>query len=160
MKLLTFLILSLSALSNPAKADVNHYHAMNVFKGTYQYVDADNDITLQFTIDNRGQIALKKNNLYYFAKTNIGALGNQLGPDGLSVMTIMLSGGSDEQTETIFIRVYPKQDDKNSGAVVKLLDVVYAENDGPNYSSSVVSQPSALLYKQDASGKLAKVKRD
>ena len=135
---------------------VNPYHAMNVFKGKYKFQDEITGELVEFVIDKSGSVKLVENYTYYVAKTTVNYLGNDLGPGGLSVMTVMLAGGSDEQTTTLHVRLFPEQHGTH-GTVAKLLDMVMVENDGPNEVTSVQVFKAPKLFKQKKSGEYVEI---
>lgn len=143
-----------SLISLSSFAAVNFHHAMNVFKGDYKFEDPFSGDEVSFSITKKGKITLKENDSYYFAKVNVNSLGNELGPDGLSIMTIMLAGGSDEQTYTAFITIYPQQDVTTQ---VRLVDFFMAENDGPNELSSIYREAINLQKKDKKTNKFIKI---
>ncbi|EQC47263.1 hypothetical protein [Bacteriovorax sp. Seq25_V] len=126
---------------------VNKYHAMNVFKGDYKFKNPQTGNDVLFSITNKGEITLLENDDFYNAKVEVQSLGNNLGPDGLSVMTVMLAGGSDEQTMTTFIRLYPVQIDDKDSVKVAMIDAIQVENDGPN-GVTFLTREKIKLYKK------------
>jgi hypothetical protein len=145
----TILCLLFLFIQSYAFADVSPAHARNVFMGEYKFKDLLTGSEISFVIQNNGNIELKENDTYYKAKTAINYLGNDIGPSGLSVMTMMLAGGSDEQTTTLHIRIYPHQIDRTKA---ELLDIVYFENDGPNAGSSASIWSKVKLLKKSQDG--------
>ena len=151
MKIITIgFILSLIASINSFAA-VNHNQAMKLFRGQYKFIDHQHQEEVIFKISRAGAILLNVDDStsYYEARTQVSSLGNGLGPDGLTVMTIILSGGSDEQTTTLLIRIYPKQE--QGSTTTGLLDIVYLENDGPNKVTWASPTSKTKLYKRRSS---------
>ncbi len=154
MKILFCALLFL--LQSISYADVSPGHAKNVFSGEYKLTDQLTGSEINFEIKSSSAIELKENDTYYQAKTAINSLGNNIGPSGLSVMTIMLAGGSDEQTTTLHIRIYPHQETRTKA---ELLDIVYFENDGPNDISSAQIWSKVKLFKKSKEGSFLEVEK-
>lgn len=125
--LIKLLVVMLTMIS--AAASVNTYHAMNVFKGEYQFNDPMTGEKVEFTITKKMKLVIKENDTYYEGRVHLMSHGLGIGPGDLPILTILLTGGSDEQTQSMVLRLYPEQD---SSTVAKLLDAVFTENDGPN----------------------------
>ena len=142
--LLLILVLFTHTLS---MASVNSYHAMNVFKGEYKFTDDMTGNEVTFKVDKKGVVTMNDNDTYYESDSAVNSLGTDLG-EGLSIMTVLLAGGSDEQTTTLHIRLYPNQ---NDGTVAGLLDIVYFENDGPNNVTIASPEPKTKLFKRSKS---------
>ena len=151
---LTFILIYSSLL-----ASVDEGTAMEVFAGEYRFTDDFTGTDIYFIVDSTGDIALSDNDTYYEASTVINLLGNNYGPIGLPIMNIMLAGGSDEQTVTLHIRIYPKQYSFDDVAV-GLIDFVYTENDGPNGLTFVNLLHKNKLYKVNSSGQIIQVEKE
>ena len=138
-------------------AAVDESRAMQAFAGEYFFIDDFTNEKIYFILDSSGEIAVDENSAYYEAATIVNVLGNDNGPNGLPIVNIMLAGGSDEQTITLHIRLYPKQYD-DYDITARLLDFTYVENDGPNGWSFAEIQ-NTKLYKTNSSGKFSEVKK-
>ncbi|KHD89609.1 MAG: hypothetical protein OM95_02460 [Bdellovibrio sp. ArHS] len=68
------------------------------------------------------------------------------GPDGLPFLQVYVILGSDEDTTTYIIRLFPKQDAEDR-ASLELVDVVKTVNDGPNSYTDVTVLKDAKIQK-------------
>lgn len=152
--ILFFLSLILFQLN--VSASVHPTHALNVLRGNYSFKDAITGDKVEFSINEKGFIDLLDNTTYFNAQSKIDSISNGIGPGGLSILTVMLAGGSDEQETSLIIRIYPEQD---QSTVTRLLDIVYLENDGPNELSWAQIQDKVRLTKKDKNGLWSEVKR-
>lgn len=148
MKKLIVLIAAIFSVFQMSFAAVNYYHAMNIMKGDYQFTDPMTGEKVEFSISNKEKVTMKENDAFYFANATALQLGNDLGPQGLTFLTVMLAGGSDEQTSTLVIRLFPRQNYGDSSET-GLLDVVYLENDGPNEGSYAESYKNVKVLKKN-----------
>ena len=121
---------------------------LDVFSGRYRFTDQMTGEKVIFDIVERGEVFLDDSQDAYWNSTSIvNALGNEIGPEALPVMNIILAGGSDEQTGNLHIRLY-----LGGMLEVRLLDVVYAENDGYIFLQNI------KLYKLRRKGHWEKLK--
>ncbi len=152
-RIILLLTLFISSLSFAA---VNPIHARNIFKGNYRLIDPVSGDQMEFTIDKKGTISSRSSDLYINPKTRIDSVSNGFGPGGVSILTIMLAGGSDEQDATLVLRLFPEENEGRTKVV--LIDTTYFENDGPNDSAYGEKYQDTKLYKQSAQGEWILVK--
>ena len=139
-KILIGLITMLMSLSTFAA--INQDEALYAIKGKYQ-ISMGPSTKASFVIRSSGEILmLKSQGELEDSEGTLAFVGssNSNGPDGLPVVSLVFSTGSDEETRDIHVLMTVEQDWSEDDREIKLITVFSTFNYGPNEYSSYEGQ--------------------
>jgi hypothetical protein len=148
--------LGLVGAETKAHSQVSEAQALRAFEGLYK-VTSDYFPEFNFVIDFKGRAKLDSDRDQTLTlNSTISTLSAVVGPPGLTLLTVVLVEGSDEDTNNLWLRIAPIL--KDGRLSLKFLDSVWTQNDGPNNSSFAEFEKSARLFKK-INGKDVEIKR-
>jgi hypothetical protein len=154
-----FALLAFALFTASARADVRPIHAMNVFRGEYKVVmpvpeEERGHDTLEFKLGSRLQISDVRTSYHTRSQRSLAKMvfsAADEGPNGLPVLSLVFTSGSDEDTSDIHLRLTVEQNVGKKTLPV-FLDAIFTFNDGPNESSSVSRMKGVKILKKQADG--------